>query len=70
MNNVEMKFINEGEDNLVVRGNILSVYLFRIESKVFDLDSLSSALNSNKITKDEYRYLCDYYKRCLDKSLN
>ncbi len=70
MNNLETRIINNGGDGLFIRGNILSLYLFRIESKGFDLDSLSSAFNSNKITKDEYHYLCDYYNRSLCKSLN
>ena len=70
MNNLETRIINNVEDGLFIRGNILSVYLFRIESKGFDLESLSSAFNSNEINKDEYRYLCDYYNRSLCKSLN
>lgn len=70
MNNLETRIINNGGDGLSIRDNILSVYLFRIESKGFDLDSLSSAFNSNKINEDEYSYLCDYYKRSLYKSLN
>lgn len=70
MNNLETRIINNGGDGLFIRGNILSLYLFRIASKGFDLDSLSSAFNSNKINKDEYHYLCDYYNRSLRKSLN
>lgn len=44
-----------------MRGNILSLYLFRIKVLGFDVSMLDLELSKKRITQEEYNHLVVYY---------
>lgn len=45
----------------IMRGNILSLYLFRIKVLGFDVSMLDLELSKKRITQEEYNHLVVYY---------
>lgn len=48
-----------------MRGNIVSLYAFRIKTIGYGVEELSEALNRKRITKEEFEYLREFYERNL-----
>lgn len=46
-----------------MRGNIISVYSFRILMEGLTLESLEQEFKSKRMTKSEYEYLIGFYNR-------
>lgn len=48
-----------------MRGNIVSLYSFKIKTVGFTLEQLEGDFKLGKINKEEYDYLLDYYDRTM-----
>lgn len=46
-----------------MRGNILSVYSFRIKTKGYGVEQLYEELKKNRITESEFNYLREFCER-------
>lgn len=46
-----------------MRGNIISLYAFRIKTKGYDVEELSEDLKKRRITESEFNYLREFCER-------
>lgn len=48
-----------------MRGNVLSLYYFKIKSAGFSLEDLKGDFAKKKLTEVEYNHLVEFYDRCM-----
>lgn len=51
-----------------MRGNVLSVYYFKLITRRLDVSDLETELKKKRITKEEYDHLIDFYYRDLKRA--